>query len=222
MKEQEVVSVLDRICESVRQGRIKETDRLVSEALENGCPGERILHDALVPGMKEAGNEYRMQESDIPKLLCAARSMQTGMDRIQPFLESPEGFHLGRVIIGTAEGDLHEVGKNLVAIMFRSVGFEVIDLGVDVSEKQFLNAVKENPDVNVVCISSLLSTTNLQMRRIVRALRSADREGRLYIMVGGGSVTREFAQEIGADAYTEDAVDAAEAAKQFVLGKEKK
>ncbi len=219
MKDHEVLSLPEQIRESVRLGRIKETGRLVAEALSQGISGEEILSDALIPGMKQAGNEYRMQEQDIPKLLSAARSMQIGMDAVRPVLENADNMILGKAILGTVEGDLHEVGKNLVAIMFRSVGFEVIDLGVDVSEKQFLKAVREHPDASLVCISSLLTTSNVQMRRIVRALRSADREKKLHIMVGGGSVTESFAREIGADTYTEDAVDAAAAAKEYILSK---
>ena len=115
------------------------------------------------------------------------------------------------------EGDLHDVGKNLVAIMFRSAGFQVIDLGVDVSEKQFLRAVKENPDVSIVCLSSLLTTSMGAMRQVVRALRETKDRQMLKIMVGGGSVTREFADEIGADAYSETAVEAAELAKTFLI-----
>ena len=122
-----------------------------------------------------------------------------------------------RFILGTVEGDLHDVGKNLVAIMFRSAGFQVIDLGVDVSEKQFLRAVKENPDVSIVCLSSLLTTSMGAMRQVVRALRETKDRQMLKIMVGGGSVTREFADEIGADAYSETAVEAAELAKTFLI-----
>lgn len=218
---QGVTSLPEQIRESVRQGRIRETGRLVSEAVEAGYSGEVILCEALIPGMKQAGNEYRMQEQDIPKLLCAARSMQIGMDTLRPAMETEntQEQYLGKAILGTVEGDLHEVGKNLVAIMFRSVGFEVIDLGVDVSEKQFLKAVREHPDAALVCISSLLTTSNVQMRRIVHALRSSDRGKKRFIMVGGGSVTESFAQEIGADAYTEDAVDAAAAAKEYILSR---
>ena len=219
MADGKVPSLPEQIRESVRFGRINETGRLVQEALSSGYSGEELLADALIPAMKQAGNEYRMQEQDIPKLLAAARSMQIGMDAVRPALENTQDHILGKAILGTVEGDLHEVGKNLVAIMFRSVGFEVIDLGVDVSEKQFLKAVKEHPDASLVCISSLLTTSNAQMRRIVRAIRNSDREKRLHIMVGGGSVTESFAREIGADAYTADAVDAAAAAKEYVLSK---
>ena len=134
MKDHEVLSLPEQIRESVRLGRIKETGRLVAEALSQGISGEEILSDALIPGMKQAGNEYRMQEQDIPKLLSAARSMQIGMDAVRPVLENADNMILGKAILGTVEGDLHEVGKNLVAVMFRSVGFDVIDLGVDVSE----------------------------------------------------------------------------------------
>ena len=113
------------------------------------------------------------------------------------------------------QGDLHEIGKNLVGIIFRSYGFEVVDLGVDVSEKQFLKAIREHPDASIVLISSLLTTTMREMRQIVKAIRHYDRERRLKIMVGGGPVTQEFADEIGADAYTETALEAAKLARGF-------
>lgn len=124
---------------------------------------------------------------------------------------------IGTVILGTVEGDLHDVGKNLVAIMFRSAGFKVIDLGVDIPEKQFLKAVRDNPEVSIVCISSLLTTSIPEMQQVVKSLRRHDKEHRLKIMVGGGAVTQEFADTIGADAYTETAVDAAEKAKTFII-----
>ena len=151
-------------------------------------------------------------------ILVAAQLMRSVLDVLEPYIEKDQGSHvIGKVILGTVEGDLHDVGKNLVAIMFRSAGFQVIDLGVDVSEKQFLKAVRENPDVSIVCLSSLLTTSMGAMRQVVRTLREAKCTRLLRIMVGGGSVTKEFAEEIGADAYSETAVEAAELAKTFLI-----
>lgn len=120
-------------------------------------------------------------------------------------------------ILGTVEGDLHDVGKNLVAIMFRSAGFKVIDLGVDISEKQFLRAVKQNPDVSIVCISSLLSTSIPEMEQVVKSLKRSSSKHKFKIMVGGGAVTEQLAKNMGADAYTENCIEAVEVAKTFIV-----
>ena len=121
------------------------------------------------------------------------------------------------MILGTVEGDLHDVGKNLVAIMFRSAGFKVIDLGVDISEKQFLRAVKQNPDVSIVCISSLLSTSIPEMEQVVKSLKRNSVKHKFKIMVGGGAVTEQLAKNMGADAYTENCIEAVEVAKTFIV-----
>lgn len=125
--------------------------------------------------------------------------------------------NIGTVILGTVEGDLHDVGKNLVAIMFRSAGFKVIDLGVDISEKQFLRAVKQNPDVSIVCISSLLSTSIPEMEQVVKSLKRSSNKHKFKIMVGGGAVTEQLAKNMGADAYTENCIEAVEVAKTFIV-----
>ena len=125
--------------------------------------------------------------------------------------------NIGTVILGTVEGDLHDVGKNLVAIMFRSAGFKVIDLGVDISEKQFLRAVKQNPDVSIVCISSLLSTSIPEMEQVVKSLKRSSSKHKFKIMVGGGAVTEQLAKNMGADAYTENCIEAVEVAKTFIV-----
>ena len=209
--------VLETIQEAVANGRPKDVERQIRQALEQGLPAEQILEEALIPAMREAGEHYRNNECDIPRILSAARSMRKGLQILEPFLEKSGETNRGTIVLGTVEGDLHDVGKNLVAIMFRSAGFKVIDLGVDVSEKQFLKAVRENPEVKLVCSSSLLTTSMPEMRQVVRSLRNAKDLPPLKIMVGGGSVNQQFAEEIGADAYTETAVDAAEWAKSFVL-----
>ena len=211
------MSKLEEIRAVVEAGRLRYVEELIRQALADGCSPSQILEQAMVPAMRSAGEHYKNNESDIPKILPAARCMRMGLDVLEPYIENQDKHILGKVILGTVEGDLHDVGKNLVAIMFRSAGFQVIDLGVDVSEKQFLRAVKENPDVSIVCLSSLLTTSMGAMRQVVRALRETKDRQMLKIMVGGGSVTREFADEIGADAYSETAVEAAELAKTFLI-----
>ena len=211
------MSKLEEIRTVVEAGRLRYVEELIRQALTEGCSPSQILEQAMVPAMRSAGEHYKNNESDIPKILAAARCMRMGLDVLEPYIENQDSQILGKVILGTVEGDLHDVGKNLVAIMFRSAGFQVIDLGVDVSEKQFLRAVKENPDVSIVCLSSLLTTSMDAMRQVVRSLRGTKETRFLKIMVGGGSVTKEFAEEIGADAYSETAVEAAELAKTFLI-----
>lgn len=206
--------ILEEIQAAIENGRPKDAERLISRAVEEGIRPSVILEEAMITAMRNAGEYYRNNDGDIPRILAAARSMRKGLNILEPYLEKDKVCFLGTVLLGTIEGDLHDVGKNLVAMMFRSAGFHVIDLGVDVSEKQFLKAVQDNPQVQIVCISSLLTTSMPEMRRVVKSLRDSGPPN-LKIMVGGGSVTQEFADEIGADAYTETAVDAAEVAKKF-------
>lgn len=142
--------------------------------------------------------------------------MKYGLRALKPYLEREHSFSCGKAIIGTAEGDLHDMGKNLVALMFETAGFEVIDLGVDVSEKKFLKTVEEHPDTAVVCISSLLTTSMESMKRTVQVLNRYREKFQFKVMVGGGPVTEEFAREIGADVYTEDAYTAAAEARKLV------
>ena len=211
------MSKLEEIRDVVEAGRLRYVEDLIGQALAEGCTPSQILEQAMVPAMRSAGEHYKSNESDIPKILAAARCMRKGLDVLEPYIRNQNSHVIGKVILGTVEGDLHDVGKNLVAIMFRSAGFQVIDLGVDVSEKQFLKAVRENPDVSIVCLSSLLTTSMGAMRQVVRTLRETKETRLMKMMVGGGSVTREFAEEIGADAYSETAVEAAELAKTFLI-----
>lgn len=207
---------LEQIQAAIENGYPKDTQKFIAQALKEHLPAERILEEAMLPAMKRTGDIYRNSDASIPRILASARSMQKGLEILQPYLQNSCHSYLATVILGTVEGDLHDMGKNLVAIMFRSVGFKVIDLGVDVSERQFLKAVKDHPEVSLVCISSLLTTTMSEMKKIVKSLRQADPEHRLKIMVGGGPITQNFADAIGADGYTDNAVDAAELAKTFV------
>ena len=220
MPDQKKQKLYEELALSVELGRPKDTERLLEAAVAEGETAKSLVQKGLIPGMRKVGADFQDEEADIPRLLCAARAMQKGIDVLQPYLEEGEDIHIGKAIIGTVEGDLHEVGKNLVVIMFRSVGFDVIDLGVDVSDRQFAKAVQDHPDAGILCVSSLLTTTMPAVRDVVRKIRIIDRAGRVRIMIGGGSVTEAFAKEVGADAYTENAVDAAELARAFVFGNE--
>lgn len=212
-----MTTTLDELKKAIEDGHPRDALALVSRALDEHIPPARLVDEAMVPAMRTVGEYYKNNNADIPRILAAARSVRKGFEILEERYGSMEQHNIGTVILGTVEGDLHDVGKNLVAIMFRSAGFRVIDLGVDISEKQFVKALRENPDVSIVCISSLLTTSIPEMQQVVKTLRRHDKENRLKIMVGGGAVTQEFADAIGADAYTENAVDAAEIAKTFII-----
>lgn len=207
--------LLERIRTSIVIGNYKDTQELIRQALKQAVFAEEILQQGLLPAMQSIEQLYKSDDVSIPNILASARCMKKGLELLQPFLEAANYQPVAKVILGTVTGDLHDMGKNLVGIMFRSHGFEVIDLGVDVSEKQFIKALKEHPEVTLVCISSLLTITMPEMRQIVKAIRHYDTSHRLKIMVGGGPITQEFADEIGADGYTDNAVDAAKLARSF-------
>ena len=202
---------------SVERGQPKETEKLVRKALAEGLLAEEIVNRGMVEAMRLVGQRYRNNEIYIPGILAAARAMREGVAVLEPEMEEAGQRRLGTIILGTVEGDLHDMGKNLVAMMFRCAGFEVIDLGVDVSDKQFLAALREHPQTSIVCISTLLTTAMPWMQQVVKSIRQSDRERQIKIMVGGAPVTQAFADSIGADAYTENAVDAAEKARSFIL-----
>ncbi len=210
------MSLIDEILQSILYGKSKVTESLILQALEEGYQPEQILREGMVPAMGSMEADFKTSQMDIPRVLGAARAMQKGLDILDPRLQSEKRLFLGTAILGTVKGDLHEVGKNIVSIMFRSVGFRVIDLGVDISEKQFVKAVRDHPEASVVCVSSLLTTSLPEMKKIVQALKKFDKKKQLFVMVGGGSVTEEIARQMQADAYTENAAEAAYLARAFV------
>lgn len=210
---------LDEIQNAVIQGKPRLAEKLVEEALENGADSAEILARGLLGGMQQIGLRFG-DDRDVARALASSRAMKAGLEKLKPFLEQGVRGNRGRVLIGTAGGDLHDVGKNIVSITLRCAGFEILDLGVDVSAEQFVDAVRKDPKVDIVCISSLLTTSMPEMRHIVQALNGLDNRRSFQIMIGGGSVTREFAEEIGADAYTEDAAAAAEFAESVMGIKE--
>lgn len=210
------MGIMDNIRNAVEEGKPGIVTRLLSKAIDSDINPQIILKEALLPAMRKMGQEYKEEDSDVARILAAARAMKKGMDFLEPYLDGSYFGTLGKVILGTAGGDLHDLGKNLVAIMFRSVGFEVIDLGVDVSAMRFIKAVKEHPDVNIVCVSSLLTTSMPEMKHIVHELNELHNRKNFKIMVGGGPVTEAFAKKIGADGYTDNAASAAQIARKFI------
>lgn len=210
------MTFMEEIRYAIEEGKPRAVIKTLEEAIKEGLEPRSILDTAMLPAMRKVGRHYRDEDDDVARILAAARAMKKGMDYLEPYLEEKYFGYLGKVILGTAGGDLHDVGKNLVGIMFRTVGFNVIDLGVDVSTRRFINAVKEHPDVDIVCVSSLLTTSMPEMRHIVQTLNELHNRKNFKVMVGGGPITESFAREIGADGYTENAVAAAEIARSFM------
>ena len=161
------MTVLEQLQKAIEDGHPGDTEKLVKEAMKQHISSARIVEEAMTPAMRTVGENYKSNGADIIKILAAARSVRKGFELLEEQDAQFSRRNIGTVILGTVEGDLHDVGKNLVAIMFRSAGFKVIDLGVDISEKQFMRAVKQNPDVSIVCISSLLSTSIPEMEQVV-------------------------------------------------------
>jgi methanogenic corrinoid protein MtbC1 len=176
-------------------------DELARMALVEGVTPDEILEDALIPAMAVVGNRFSKKEIYVPQMLMAAKAMSSAMKHLKPFFQSGETKRRGKFIIGTVAGDLHDIGKNLVAMMIEGGGWEVIDLGVDVSVDKFLKAINENPDA-VVGLSALLTTTMESMRKTVIAIREKHSGAR--ILVGGAPVTMDYCQKIGADFYSPD------------------
>ena len=209
------MSKIQEVYEAVEAGKAKRVPAAVQEALDAGCDPTAILNEGMIAAMDSVGAKFKAGEIFVPEMLVAARAMKKGVEVLKPHLSSGAATGLGKIIIGTVAGDLHDIGKNLVAMMIESAGFEVIDLGVDVAPEKFIEAVRANPDVKIVGCSALLTTTMPALRDTVAALNAQDFRSKIKIMVGGAPITQEFADEIGADAYTPDAASAAQKAKEL-------
>lgn len=200
--------------ETVSAGKLKLIEGVVQEAINGGAtPGEVL--DSMSVAMDEVGEKFQKNEIYVPEMLIAAKTMQRGVGVLKPLMAGDAAGKYGKFIIGTVAGDLHDIGKNLVAIMVEAAGFEVIDLGIDVPADKFVETIKANPDCKVVGVSALLTTTMEAMRVTVKAIIDAGLKSQVKIMVGGAPITQAFADEIGADAYTTDAASAASKAKEL-------
>jgi len=205
---------VQKIAKSIYSGDVEAVAELVQEALDSGMTPGDVLNDALLAGMDEVGRDFKEGVLFVPEVLFAARSMQAGMDVLKPLLADGEIASSGKYVLGTVKGDMHDIGKNLVRMMLEGGGFEAIDLGVDVEPSAFVDAVREHkPDL--VGMSALLTTTMAQMKVTIDALEEAGLRDSVKIVIGGAPVTAAFAEQIGADAFAEDAATAVDVAREL-------
>ncbi len=207
------MSILVEISENLQRGKAKVVKELVQTALDEGINVKDILN-SLLEGMGVIGEKFKNDEVYVPEVLVAARAMNMGAQILKPYLAESGVEALGRVCIGTVQGDLHDIGKNLVKMMMEGKGLEVIDLGVDVPPQTFVQTAIDN-DCKIICCSALLTTTMGVMEEVVKAAETAGIRDKVKIMVGGAPVSEDFAKKIGADAYTADAATAADMAAAF-------
>jgi len=208
------MSKIEEVKVKLEAGKAKLVPGLVQEALDEGNEVKNILQ-AMVDSMGVVGDKFSSGEIFVPEMLMAAKAMSKGVDVLKPLLVGDTISSLGTCIMGTVEGDLHDIGKNLVAMMFESAGFEMVDLGVDVSAAKFIEAIKENKNVTLVALSGLLTTTMPAMKESVQTIKASGLTG-FKVIVGGAPVTAEFAAAIGADGFAPDAGSAAVKAAELV------
>jgi 5-methyltetrahydrofolate--homocysteine methyltransferase len=207
--------VLNSISTAVIQGQKDDTGKLTQEALQAGLSAEDILYKGLMPGMDHVSTKFKTGEMFVPEVMRSARAMLNAMEVIKPIMAETGVRMVGKVLLGTVKGDLHDIGKNLVGMMCEGAGFEIKDLGINVEPEAFIEAVKEfEPDI--VGMSALLTTTMRTMGDTIKAFEEAGVRDKVKVMVGGAPVNQAFADKIGADAYAPDAAAAADKAKQFV------
>ena len=206
---------IQNVNDLVTRGKAKLITAAVQETLDEGVAATDIL-SAMIDAMDVVGEKFKNNEIFVPEMLISAKAMKKGVEVLKPHLSDGGVGRMGKMIMGTVAGDLHDIGKNLVIMMIESAGFEVIDLGVDVPVEKFIQTYEENPDTKIIGCSALLTTTMPALADTVAAINAAPWRGKVKVMVGGAPITQEFADKIGADAYTPDAASAAKAAKELV------
>ncbi len=210
--------ILEEMSGFLQKGRAKNVKALVEQALAEGVDPRDILNKGLLAGMMIIGEKFKNNEVFVPEVLVAARAMNAGITILEPKLVEVGNEPVGKAVIGTVKGDLHDIGKNLVVMMFKGAGFEVHDVGVDVEADTFI-AKAEEVNADVICMSALLTTTMPNMKTVIDALVEQGKRDKYIVMVGGAPVNQAFADQIGADYYTADAATAAETAKAAVIAK---
>jgi len=206
------MALLQELAENLINGNAPKTEELTIKALGEGVAPVDVLNQGLVAGMEVVGKRFKNNEFYVPEVLIAARAMKAGMKILRPKLAETGVKPIGKFVVGTVKGDLHDIGKNLVAMMMEGAGFEVIDLGVDVSPEKFITAIKDN-EAQVMGMSALLTTTMLNMKDAVAALKAIGLKDSVKVVVGGAPLTQSFADEIGADGYAPDAASAVDLVK---------
>ena len=206
---------LNVLYESILGGKLEPAVAITEEAIVEGLDPQMIINDYMIKAMEEVGARFECGKAYVPNLLMSARAMKGSLDLLKPLLQGDISCSKGKVIIGTVQGDLHDIGKNIVASMLEGCGFEVINLGVDVSGEKFVEAIKEH-HADIVCMSALLTTTMSYMKDVVVAIEVAGLRDKVKIMVGGAPVTQSFATKIGANGFSENANKAVQKAKELM------
>ncbi len=209
------MSKIDEVFSAIETGKAKIIAEVVQSAIDAGEDPMEILNRGMVSAMSVIGERFSRGEAFVPEMLISARTMKKGVEVLKPHLAKDAVNSLGTAIIGTVQGDMHDIGKNLVAMMIESAGFEVVDLEVDVPLERFVEAIAAHPNVRIVALSTLLTTTMPAMKQIVAGINALENRNSFRIMVGGAPITEEFARQIGADGYSPDAAAAATLAKSL-------
>ena len=211
------MDIKEEIKQKVIDGDIPGTTEVVKKAVESEMPASDILLEALVPGIQEVGRLFEAEKYFLTEMMMAAEAMKQGVAVIQPFLASTDIKSNGKVVIASVAGDVHDIGKNLVALMIQSAGFDLEDLGVDVPTEKIVDTVKAStPDV--LALSALLTTTRLEIPNIIESLKDAGLRDKVKVIIGGAPISKEFAKECGADAYSPDAIQATKAVQNLMAG----
>ncbi len=203
------------ISEALQKGKAKAVGELVQKAIDGGASPKDILDQGLLSGMNEIGEKFKNNDIFVPEVLMAARAMNAGVALLRPLLVKSGVKPLGKIVIGTVKGDLHDIGKNLVRMMFEGKGFEVIDLGVDVSADDYIKTAVDNDAIIIAC-AAMLTTTTATMKEVIDKLSAMGKRDQFKVMVGGAPINQKFCETIGADAYSADAAAAADRAVAFV------
>ena len=213
-----MTDVLAAIKESVVSGKYKEIEDIVQQAVDAGVDLNRIIDEALISAMDVVGKRFADGDIYVPEMLVSARTMKLGLELIKPLLGSAEAENRGTILMGTVKGDLHDIGKNLVTMMLEGAGFKVIDLGVDVKIDDLIETLKREK-ADILGLSALLTTTMPEMQKVIETLQSEGLRDQVKVLVGGAPIDQKFAEQIGADGYGEDAVEAVQLARLLVAAK---
>ena len=206
---------LNELYDAILVGKLEDAVKVTKIAVEEGMTPHEIINQYMIKAMEEIGSRFEAGKVFVPNLLMSARAMRGALDVLKPLMQGQVDSYIGKIVIGTVKGDLHDIGKNLVASMFEGCGFEVINLGVDVSSDKFISAALENK-ADIICMSALLTTTMNYMKEVVAAVEASELKGKVKIMVGGAPVNDAFAKAIGADGYTSNANAAVVMAKKLI------
>lgn len=206
---------LNELYDAILAGKLEIAVKVTKEAVAEGVTPAEIINQYMIKGMEEIGSRFEAGKAFVPNLLMSARAMRGALDVLKPLMKGQVDTYIGKIVIGTVKGDLHDIGKNLVASMFEGCGFDVINLGVDVSSDKFISAALENK-ADIICMSALLTTTMNYMKEVIAAIEASELKGKIKVMVGGAPVNDAFAKAIGADAYTSNANAAVIMAKKLI------